>query len=42
MIKIDDVMKENMKEHNTDWPQIPNHPYRTLIIGGSESGKTNL
>ena len=41
MIKIDDVMKENMKEHNTDWPQILNHPYRTLIIGGSESGKTN-
>ena len=41
MINIDDVIKENMKEHNTDWPQIPNHPYRTLIIGGSESGKTN-
>ena len=41
MINIDDVIKENMKEHNTDWPQIPNHPHRTLIIGGSESGKTN-
>ena len=22
-------------------PQIPDHPYRILIIGGSESGKTN-
>ena len=22
--------------------QIPNHPYRVLIIGGSESGKTNV
>ena len=41
MINIDDVIKENIKEHNTDWPQIPYHPYRTLIIGGSESGKTN-
>ena len=41
MINIDDVIKENIKEHNTDWPQIPNHPYRTLTIGGSESGRTN-
>ena len=41
MINIDDVIKENIKEHNIDWPQIPYHPYRTLIIGGSESGKTN-
>ena len=30
-----------MKGHNTNWPQIPDHPYRILIIGGSESGKTN-
>ena len=22
-------------------PYIPDHPYRILIIGGSESGKTN-
>ena len=22
-------------------PQIPDHPYRILIIGGSGSGKTN-
>ena len=25
-----------------DWPQIPDHLYRALIIGDSKSGKTNL
>ena len=25
-----------------NWPYIPDHPYRILIIGGSGSGKTNL
>ena len=25
--------------HNTNWPYIPDHPYRILIIGGSGSGK---
>ena len=28
--------------HNPNWPDIPGHPYWTLIIGGSGSGKTNL
>ena len=36
-----DVVKENIKEHNSNWPQIPDHPYRILIIWGSRSGKTN-
>ena len=36
-----DVVKENIKEHNPNWPQIPDHSYRILIIGGSKSGKTN-
>ena len=22
-----DVTKENIKEHNLNWPQIPDHPY---------------
>ena len=35
------VTKETIKEHNTNWPQIPDHLYRILIIGGSGSGKTN-
>ena len=41
MINFDDVTKENIKKKNPDWPQIPDHPYRILIIGGSGSGKTN-
>ena len=28
--------------HNPNWPYIPDHPYRILVIGGSGSGKTNL
>ena len=42
MIEFNDVTKENIKEHNPNWPQISNHLYRILIIGGSVSGKTNL
>ena len=41
MTNFDDVIKDNIKEHNPNWPQIPNHPYRILIIGASRSGKTN-
>ena len=40
MINFYDVIKET-KEHNHNWPQIPDHPYRILIIGGSGSGKIN-
>ena len=28
--------------HNPDWPYIPEHPYKILIIDGSKSGKTNM
>ena len=41
MINFDDVTKENIKEHNPNWPEIPDHPYMILIIRGSESGKIN-
>ena len=41
MFNFDDIIKENIKEHNRNWPQIPDHPYRILIIGGSGSRKTN-
>ena len=41
MINVDDVIKEETKEHNSSWPQISDHPYRILIIEGSGSGKTN-
>ena len=33
---------KNNHEHNEKWPFISDHPYRILIIGGSESGKTNV
>ena len=36
MINSDDITKENIKEHNLNWSQIPDNPYRILIIGGSE------
>lgn len=32
---------ENPLQHNPNWPQIPDHPNRILIIVGSKSGKTN-
>ena len=41
MINFDNVIKEKIKEHNPDWPQIPDLPYRILIIVGFGSGKTN-
>ena len=41
MIYIDDVTKEEKKEHNPNQSQIPDHPYRILKSGGSGSGKTN-
>ena len=41
MIDFGDVTKENIKERNPNWPEVPDHPYRVLIIGGSGSGKLN-
>ena len=45
-IKIITVMKnyDESVEINRDpnWPYIPNHLYRILIIGGSGSAKTNV
>ena len=41
MINFDEYTNENIIEHNSKWPYIPDHPYRTLIIGSSGSGKTN-
>ena len=28
--------------HNPNWPYIPDHPYKILIIGVLSSGKTNV
>ena len=42
MISLDSITNENKKERNEKCPYIPDHPYRTLIIGGSGSCKTNI
>ena len=41
MINLDSIVNDSSKKHNENWPYIPDHPYRILIIGGSGSGKTN-
>ena len=40
MINFDNYTNENKTEHNSNWPHIPDHPYRILIRGGPGSGKT--
>ena len=39
MINFDDVVKEETKEHDTNWPDISDHLCKILIVGGSGSGK---
>ena len=41
MINFDDVVKENIKTDNSNCPEIPDHPYKILIIWGPGSGKIN-
>ena len=41
MINFDEYVNENKTKHNKNWPYIPDHPYRILIIGDSVSAKTN-
>ena len=41
MITFHYITKEDIKEHNLKWPEIPDHPYQILITGGSGAGKTN-
>ena len=36
------IPTKNKKEHNVKWPYIPDHENRTLVIGGSGSGKNNV
>ena len=42
MINFDDVKKEETEEHNPNWTQIPDHPYRILIIRGKTNSLFNL
>ena len=41
MINFDEYTNLNKKEHNLNWPDISDHPYRILIIEGSGTGKIN-
>ena len=41
MFNFNYITKECIKEHNPNYAEIPDHPYRILIVGGSGSGKTN-
>ena len=41
MINLDSITNENNKKRNDEWPYMPDHPYRIIIIASSRSGKTN-
>ena len=39
IIKHDDITKGSIAIHIQNWPHIPGHLYKVLIIAGSSSGK---
>ena len=41
MFNFDYITKENIKKHNLNSPEIPNHPYRILIVRDSGFRKKN-
>ena len=41
MVNFDDYANKKKTEYNQEWPHIPDHRYRVLLIGGSGSRKTN-
>ena len=41
MFNFDYITKEDIKQHNLNWPEIPDHPYRIPIVGDSGYGETN-
>ena len=41
MINFDYVTNQNTKEHNPNWPEVPDHSYKILIVSGFGSRKTN-
>ena len=42
MINFDNYISENKTEHKRNGAHTPDKLYRILMIGGSESGKTNV
>ena len=41
MFNFDYITEENIKQHKPNWSEIPDFPYKMLIIGGSGSRKTD-
>ena len=39
MFNFDYITKEEIKEHNPHWPEIPDNLYRILKVGGFGSAK---
>ena len=35
------ILEKKTKEYNPNEPEIPDHPYRILTVGGSRSRETN-
>ena len=42
MFNFSYIAKEHIKQDNPNWTQILGHPYKTLKVEGSESGKTKF
>ena len=42
MFNFDYIIKKDIREHNPKCTEVPYHLHRTLIIGGSGSGKANV
>ena len=36
MINFDNYANENKTENKSKWSNVPDHPYRILIVGGSD------
>ena len=36
-----DYITKNTEEHNSNWPEIPDHLCRVLVVACSGSGQTN-
>ena len=41
MINFNNVTNKSIKEHNPNWPQIPDHLCWILVFGGSWLGEKN-
>ena len=42
MLNFDYITKEDLTQQSSNWPEILDHTYRILIIGGSGSGKISI